>query len=149
MNIETAKINDAEEILLLQKLAYKSEAKIHGDFQIPPLVETLEELKAKFKTHVFLKVIAEGKIIGSVRISQKDNTCHIGRLMVHPDFQNRGIATKLLMEIERLFSCSRFELFTGEKSIKNIRLYEKLGYTKFKVEKPAANVNLVFLEKTR
>lgn len=149
MNIETAKINDAEEILLLQKLAYKSEAKIHGDFQIPPLVETLEELKAKFKTHVFLKVIAEGKIIGSVRISQKDNTCHIGRLMVHPDFQNRGIATKLLMEIERLFSCSRFELFTGEKSIKNIRLYEQLGYTKFKVEKPAANVNLVFLEKTR
>ena len=69
--------------------------------------------------------------------------------MVHPDFQNRGIATTLLMKIEGMFTCRRFELFTGEKSVKSIRLYEKLGYKRFKVEKPAANVSLVFLEKTR
>ena len=149
MLIQTANIDDAEEILTLQKLAYKSEAKLHDDFQIPPLVESLDELKDKFKTHVFLKAITDGKIIGSVRILQKDNTCYIGRLMVHPDFQNRGIATELLMEIERTFSCSRFELFTGEKSVKTIRLYEKLGYKRFKVQKPAANVTLVFLEKMR
>ncbi len=149
MLIQTANIEDAAEILALQKLAYKSEAKLHDDFQIPPLVENLYELKDKFKTHVFLKVTADGKIIGSVRILQKDNTCHIGRLMVHPDFQNQGIATKLLTDIEGMFQCSRFELFTGEKSVKNIRLYEKLGYKRFKVEKPARNVNLVFLEKTK
>ena len=148
MFIQKANINDAGEILSLQKLAYKSEAKLHDDFQIPPLVETLDELKAKFKTHFFLKATTEGKIIGSVRVLQKDNTCNVGRLMVHPDFQNRGIATKLLLEIERTFSCDRFELFTGEKSIKNIRLYEKLGYKRFKIETPAANVTLVFLEKT-
>jgi ribosomal protein S18 acetylase RimI-like enzyme len=147
--IQTANIDDAKEILKLQKLAYKSETKLHGDFQIPPLVETLEELKDKFKTHVFLKVTADGKIIGSVRVLQEDDTCYVGRLMVHPEFQNRGIAAKLLMEIERIFLCSRFELFTGEKSVKTIRLYEKLGYKKFKVEKPEANVTLVFLEKTR
>jgi ribosomal protein S18 acetylase RimI-like enzyme len=101
------------------------------------------------KTHVFLKVLSDEKIIGSVRILQKDNTCYVGRLMVHPDYQNQGVATKLLLEIEHRFSCSRFELFTGEKSINTIRLYEKLGYKKFKVERPAANVTLVFLEKTR
>jgi ribosomal protein S18 acetylase RimI-like enzyme len=147
--IQAANIEDAKEILALQKLAYKSEAKLHGDFQIPPLVESLDELKDRFKTHVFLKVTADGKIVGSVRVLQKDNTCYVGRLMVHPDFQNRGIATKLLMEIERMFSCNRFELFTGEKSVKTIRLYEKLGYKRFKVEKPAANVTLVFLKKMR
>lgn len=149
MHIQTANIEDAEEILALQKLAYKSEAKLHGDFQIPPLVETVNELRDKFKTHVFLKVTANGKIIGSVRVLQRDNTCHIGRLMVHSDFQNRGIATKLLMEIESIFSCGRLELFTGEKSVKAIHLYEKLGYKRFKLEKPEANVTLVFLEKTR
>lgn len=149
MRIQTANVDDAEEILQLQKLAYKSEAKLHGDFQIPPLVETLDELKDKFKTHIFLKVTADRKIIGSVRVLQKDDTCYVGRLMIHPDFQNRGIATKLLMEIEQLFLCSRFELFTGEKSTKTIRLYEKLEYKKSKVEKPEANVTLVFLEKTR
>ena len=149
MLIQTASINDLEEILALQKLAYKSEAKLHGDFLIPPLVETLGELVDKFKTHVFLKVTVEEKIIGSVKVLQKDNTCYVGRLMVHPDFQNQGIATELLSEIERMFSCGRFELFTSEKSVKNIRLYEKLGYKRFKVEKPEANVTLVFLEKTR
>ena len=148
MIIQTANNKDAEEILALQKLAYKSEAKLHDDFQIPPLVETLHELKDKFQTHIFLKVTSEGKIIGSVRVLQENNSCYIGRLMVHPDFQNRGIATKLLLEIERTFSCDRFELFTGEKSIKNIRLYEQLGYKRFKIEKPAASVTLVFLEKT-
>ena len=149
MLIKTANIDDAEEILALQKLAYTSEAKLHGDFQIPPLVESLNELRDKFKTHFFLKAISDGKIIGSVRVLQKDNTCHVGRLMVHPDFQNHGIATKLLMEIEEIFPCGRLELFTGEKSIKAIHLYEKLGYKRFKAEKPAGNVTLVFLEKTR
>ena len=149
MIVETANINDAEEILSLQKLAYKSEAKLYNDFPIPPLVENLDELKDKFKSHVFLKATVEGKIIGSVRILQKDNTCYVGRLMVLPDFQNRGVATKLLLEIERKFSCGRLELFTGDKSLKNIRLYKKLGYKKFKIEKPVGNVVLVFLEKTR
>jgi len=147
--IEIANFEDAEEILALQKLAYKSEAKLHGDFQIPPLVENIDELRDKFKTHLFLKATADGKIVGSVRVLQKDNTCHVGRLMVHPDFQNRGIATKLLMEIEEMFRCGRFELFTGEKSVKAIHLYEKLGYKRFKAEKPAGNVTLIFLEKTR
>lgn len=149
MNIQIANVNDAEEILALQKLAYKSEARLHDDFQIPPLVESIEELRDKFKTFVFLKVTDKGKIVGSVRVLTEDNTCYVGRLMVHSDFQKRGIATKLLSEIERIFSCSRFELFTGEKSVNTIRLYEKLGYKKFKVERLAANVTLVFLEKTR
>ena len=149
MLIQKANVNDAEEILALQKLAYKNEAKLHDDFQIPPLVESLDELRNRFKTHVFLKVTNEGEIIGSVRILQKDNTCHIGRLMVHPNFQNRGIATRLLKEIEEMFPCTRFELFTGEKSVKTIRLYEKLGYRRFKVETPEGNVSLIYLEKTR
>jgi len=36
--IERATISDAEEILALQKLAYRSEAEIYHDFNIPPLV---------------------------------------------------------------------------------------------------------------
>jgi hypothetical protein len=43
VNIEKATLDDAQEILSLQKLAFQSKAKIHGDFQIPPLTETLEE----------------------------------------------------------------------------------------------------------
>ena len=150
MVIEKAKLDDAQEILSIQRLAYQDEAKIYDGFPIPPLLETLDELKSKFKTHLILKATLGGKIVGSVRAAAEDGTCHVARLMVHPDFQSQGIATKLLLEIERIFaSCGRFELFTGEKSTKNIRLYVKLGYRVFKVDQPVGNVKLVFLEKMR
>jgi len=148
--IDKADLADAEAILALQKIAYRDEARIYGDFQIPPLLETLEELKESFANHLILKASVNGKLVGSVRALCADHACHVSRLAVHPDFQNQGIATRLLLEVERYFpSCRRFELFTGEKSVKNIRLYEKLGYRKFKTDKPPGNVLLVHLAKTR
>ncbi len=48
MILEQARISDAEEILSLQKIAYKSEAEIYMDFNIAPLIQTLEEIKRDF-----------------------------------------------------------------------------------------------------
>ena len=150
VDVSRATPDDLREIIAIQRQAYTREARLYDDFQIPPLIETLEDLKKKFANYTFLKATTDGKIIGTVRVQQEGNTCHIGRLAVHPDFQNQGVATKLLMEVERSFpTCGRFELFTGDRSVRSIRLYEKLGYKRFKTKRPANNVNLVFLEKTR
>ncbi len=148
MLIETADINDAAQILLLQKEAFQSEAKAYNDFEIPPLTETIEELKQLFKNHIFLKATVDGKIVGSVRASLNNGTCHIGRLVVDPKFQNQGIGKKLLSEVERkCASCKRFELFTGIKSAKNIHLYEKEGYRAFKTEAVSGKLSLICFEK--
>lgn len=136
MEVEKATISDAEEILSLQKLAYQSEAEIYNDFNIPPLVQTLEEIKKDFGIQFLLKAVMDEKIIVSVRAFVKEGTCYIGRLIVHPDFQNQGIGTKLMVEIEKIFStCQRFELFTGARSERNLYLYQKLGYKIFKTAK--------------
>jgi ribosomal protein S18 acetylase RimI-like enzyme len=149
MMVERATIADAEEILSLQKLAYQSEARIYSVFDIPPLIQSLEEVRDEFKGKIVLKAVFNGKIVGSVRAFLKDGTCYIGRLVVHPNFQNQGIGTKLMSEIERVFSnARRFELFTGHKSVKNLHLYQKLGYRIFKTKKVNANLTLVYLEKT-
>ena len=146
MIIERADIFDAKEILLLQKLAYSSEADIYNDFGIIPMVQTLDQIEKDFKKCIFLKVVIDNKIIGSVKAYEKEGTCHIGRLIVHPDFQNRGIGTKLMKEIENIFNDSkRFELFTGDKSQKNLYLYQKLGYKIFKEQK-IDNINFIYLE---
>jgi ribosomal protein S18 acetylase RimI-like enzyme len=148
MEIERAMISDAEEILVLQKLAYRSEAEIYNDFNIPPLVQALESIEKDFENQYFLKAVMDGKIIGSVRAYTKEGTCYIGRLIVHPDFQNRGIGTDLMNEIERIFNtCRRFELFTGDKSERNLYLYQKLGYKLFKKAKIADQTIIVYLEK--
>jgi ribosomal protein S18 acetylase RimI-like enzyme len=146
--IEKATVSDAEELLALQKLAYRSEAEIYNDFRLPPLIQTLESMEEDFKNQLFLKTLLDGRIIGSVRAYSKEGTCYIGRLIVHPDFQNRGIGTRLMNDIERIFNgCKRFELFTGDKSERNLRLYQKLGYRIFKTSKITNQTNIVSLEK--
>lgn len=148
MIIEQARIEDAEEILKLQKLAYLSEAEIYDDYTIPPLTQTLEEIRDDFNRRFFLKATVDEQIIGSVRAHLKDETCFIGRLIVHPHHQNRGIGTKLMHGIEARFrEAKRFELFTGHRSERNIHLYNKLGYKTFRTEPISDNLKLVYLEK--
>ena len=141
MEIQRATVADASEILALQKLAYQSEAELHDAYDIPPLTQTLAEMEADLERQHVLKLVQAApdgrpRIVGSVRAFEKEGTCHIGRLIVHPEHQNRGLGTRLLREIECAFAgeCARYELFTGHKSARNLYLYGKLGYTEFKRE---------------
>ena len=148
MRITQAEIRDAEAILALQKLAYRSEAVLYNDFTIPPLTQTLESITADFERQVFLKAIIDGLIIGSVRAYQEKDTCYIGRLIVHPEHQGQGIGSRLLQRIEQEFDgTDRYELFTGEKSTRNIHFYERRGYRLFRTEEVNPGLSLVFLEK--
>jgi ribosomal protein S18 acetylase RimI-like enzyme len=148
--IEKASIEDAEEILELQKLAYVSEAEIINDYTIPPLHQTIDEIRSEFNSQIFLKVRLNGKIVGSVRTLVKGGTCYIGKLIVHPDHQNAGIGTRLLSEAEKQPpGAERYELFTGQKSKRNLHIYKKNGYRIFKSRTVSEKLTLVFLEKIR
>jgi ribosomal protein S18 acetylase RimI-like enzyme len=104
MTIKQADIEDAPDILALQKLAYRSEADIYGDDLIPPINQSIEEIQAEFAGRLCLKVSAESEmIVGSVRAHMKEGTCFIGRLIVHPDAQNHGIGTALMLDLEKRF----------------------------------------------
>ena len=146
--IERATIGDAQAILNLQKLAYQSEAELYQDWMISPLTQTLEELAREFETHCFLKAVSGGELMGSVRAHLKEGTCFIGRLIVHPHWQNQGIGARLMAAIENRFGdAQRYELFTGDRSERNLHLYQKLGYQPFRSERLDEHITLVFLEK--
>jgi phosphoribosylanthranilate isomerase len=148
IRIEPARAVDAADILALQKLAYHNEGELYQDFSIPPLRQTLAEIESEFGKKRFLKAIVDGQLVGSVRGEFHDGTCHIGRLIVHPEWQNRGIGSRLLQAVEKLFSeADLFELFTGDHSERNLHLYRKMGYREFKRESLNERVMLVFLEK--
>jgi len=147
MQILKASFDDLPKILDLQKLAYLSEAKLLNDYTIQPLVQTLQELETEFENNTILKMVENDKIIGSVRAHEKNNRVYIGKLMVHPDYQNNGYGTKLLLAIEALYKNKIFELYTSGKSEKNIKLYIKNGYKEFKREKVSDNLEMVYMEK--
>jgi len=145
--ITKAERADLEQILELQYLAYQSEAELLNDFSIQPLKQTLEEITREYEKCIFLKAISEmGDIIGSVRAYTDNGTAYIGKLIVHPDRQGRGIGTKLLYAIERECSAVRYELFTSGKSTRNMQLYQSRGYVKFR-EQTEDGVTFVYLEK--
>lgn len=147
-NIQKVQKEDLNDILELQKLCYQEAAERYDDYDIPPLTQTLEEIEKEYESNLILKIEDNNKIIASIRAYQDDRTCYIGRLIVHPDYQNRGIGQALMDHIEQFFpNVDRFELFTGFKDDKNIYLYKKLGYVIFKEEKISDNVAFVFMEK--
>ena len=148
--INRANQKDIPEILTLQKIAYRSEAELYGDDSVPALSQTLEEITADFNQTIFLKAVANGKIIGSVRGRRDGDTAHISRVVVHPYFQGKGLATRLIRQIEQEVGDVRtYEVFTGHQSLRNIHLYSKLGYRKVRTEPFTPTVNWVYLQKER
>ena len=148
MKISKAKYNDLETILELQYIAYESEAIRYNDFSIPPLKQTLNQLIEEAENSIILKATDNKNIIGSVRGKLDSVICKVGRLIVHPDFQHRGIGSQLLIEIEHYFSrVKTFELFTGSDSENNIRLYKKFGYVESKKESLNEEIDLIFFQK--
>ncbi len=148
MKISKANQQDLSQILELQYKAYESEAVRYNDFKIPPMTQSLSQLKEEANHSVIIKALIDGKIIGSVRGKVDKNTCEIGRLIVDPNFQRKGIGTKLLLEIEKYFpNTNRFILFTGVESKSNIRLYKKNGYCEYKTKVLNDRITFVFLQK--
>lgn len=150
VKIDQANIDDAQEILALQQISYQKEAILYDDWTIPPLSQTLSEIMTECENNVFLKAQCEGRIVGSVRASFDSGTCKIGRLIVHPDYQRKGIGSLLMKNIEALFyNANRFELFTGTKSADNMRLYKKLGYKECHQQDLSPKVQIIFMEKAK
>jgi len=147
ITIIKAQLNDLEEILQIQYAAYKSEAMLHNDFNIQPLTQTLDQVTEEYNKGVILKAEYENKIIGSVRAYKKENTVYIGKLMVHPDYQGKGVGKRLLSAIEHEFPNMRFELYTAYKSKRNMHLYETSGYKFFKEETDEAGIRFAYFEK--
>ncbi len=142
--------SDLPEILTLQKVAYQSEAELYGDDSLPALQQTLGEIQDDFGRMTFRKAVVNGKIIGSVCGFAEDQTAHLSRMAVHPYFRGRGLARRLVGDIEHVFrEVRRYEAFTGHKSKRNIDTFTKLGYRTFKTEPFTPNITWVYLQKDR
>lgn len=141
---------DAGEILTLQRAAYLSEARLHGDYSIPALTQTLAELEAELAdaSVIALGIRSGGRLVASVRLRVRGTTAELGRLTVVPDLQGRGLGTRLLAAVDGALPAQveRIELFTGEKSTANIRLYERMGYVEDR-RASAGAYDMVFLSR--
>lgn len=148
--ISLATVAIADELLELQQLCFREEAEENGEYNIPPLTQTVDSLREDFRTHTVLAAWHGQWLVGSVRGRREGGACQISRLMVHPDHRGKGLGTALLTAIEDAFrGVASYELFTGERSERNLRLYGHLGYVPVRREVVTARLTLVHLQKRR
>ena len=125
-----ANISDLHKILEVQKKAFVQQAEIYQLYSIAPMTQTLDEIIVECRTKIVLKLELNNSIIGSIRAKQENEICHLNKLVVLPEYQGKGYGKRLLLEIEKYFpKAAKFVLETGTRSISNIELYKKYGYS--------------------
>ncbi|MCL6106540.1 MAG: GNAT family N-acetyltransferase [Actinobacteria bacterium] len=140
---------DLGAILRLQKTAFEAVAAEYGDWDMPPMTQTQDQIESDYRDgYVFFKATDGQKIVGSIRgVLGQDEVCKIAKLVVLPEYQKNGIGLTLIHEIEAYFSaCKEYQIFTGDKSTHVIRMYEQLGYKAFKNERHS-DYNIVHMRK--
>ncbi len=114
-----------------------------GEMLPRPLSELYENIRDCFVVRQGERVIA----CAALHVSWSD-LAELKSLAVAEDCQNQGIGTKWMREVEQHFDqAGRYALFTGQRSERNLHLYQKLGYEPFRRERVSEALTLVFLEK--
>ncbi|GAA3586128.1 GNAT family N-acetyltransferase [Amycolatopsis ultiminotia] len=142
----------AGELLTLQRAAFLAEARAHHDLDLPPLTETLAQVRAALADPaVTVWGVRDGsRIVASVRLRVEGEVGELSRLAVAPDRQGGGLGTALLLATEAAAPAGvrRFRLTTGEFSAGPLRLYARHGYRETH-RSPEGEHHLVHLEKVR
>ncbi|MGI5287255.1 GNAT family N-acetyltransferase [Nonomuraea polychroma] len=115
------------ELLALQKAAYAVEAEIIKDDRIPPLHESLADLRAQ-PLRWLGAVDEDGRLAGAVAWEETVDEVDVNRLIVHPGALRRGIGRALVKEVLVRAGARRVVVATGRDNAPARRLYEGLGF---------------------
>ena len=150
VRIEVLGDEAAGELLTVRRAAFVTEAQLYDDPHIPPLTQTLDELRADLADPnvVTLGAYLGQRLIGSIRVGLEDPKATLGRLAVAPDQQGRGIGTQLLLAVPPHLRATTTEVwvFTGQDSLQNLAMYTKHGY-EHQYDQAAGDLTYAYLRK--
>jgi len=123
--IENASIQDLDKLCKIEMECFSREA--FSKQQIASLLANYNSLS------LVAKINSEtvGFIIGMIHIERNSLVGHILTIDVLPKYRRKGIAQRLLQEIEKIFAEKNVKtcrLEVREDNVAALRLYERLGY---------------------
>ncbi|MFF4018061.1 GNAT family N-acetyltransferase [Streptomyces sp. NPDC001843] len=130
----------------LQRASYEVEARLIGFDGIPPLHESLEQLRACDES--FLGVRDELRLVGAVAWTRLPNgALDICRLVVHPVAHRRGVATALLDALDSIEPAELTVVSTGTANLPAVALYRRRGFIPVGERQIAPGVTVTLLER--
>jgi len=140
--------DNATTILAIQKRAFEDEARLCGNWEIPPLTEPLGAVVGHIEAATVLTASSGTQIVGSVRGLVSDKVCTIRSLSIEPGYQGRGIGSALLSAIERAHPyVTHFELITNSVMKSNVRFYQRHGYRITELRQYSDRITLAHMSK--
>jgi ribosomal protein S18 acetylase RimI-like enzyme len=116
-----------KELFELQRASYLVEAKLINFFEIPPLKESLQDLKMCRET--FKGYFDGDELAGAISYTIDGHELTICRMVVDPNHFRKGIAQRLLAEVEKNNKeMNVLKVSTGKENTPAKRLYLKNGY---------------------
>ncbi|PZD97368.1 GNAT family N-acetyltransferase [Paenibacillus sambharensis] len=117
----------AAELLALQMASYQVEADIIGYNDLPPLRENIRDIMES--KEIYLGCSKEGRLAGAAAFEIEKVTLTVCKMMVHPQYFNQGIASRLMEAIvEQGRQVMNIAVSTGAANEPAIRLYRKHGF---------------------
>lgn len=137
-------MSDAKFILKLKELGMKWYIeKLYGwnvDIQMEKTIAELNENLNNMKI-----IVAEGKDIGVTTFTEYDNYFQVGLIVIHPDFQNKGIASQIIKNYIEIAKNKRKRIIIKtfkENPAQN--LYKRLGFQVYETDNTHLHLEINF-----
>lgn len=140
------KDNDiAEQIVKLQQEAYVIEAELIDFDDIPPLKDTLKDIKESDETFIGFYIAYE--LAGIIAYKQEEDTLDICRVAVLPKYFRKGIARQLIHFVENNNNAKKVIVSTGMLNTPAVELYLSLDFNKISDIKICEGLYITSFEK--
>ncbi len=137
---------DAAELRRLTRAAYAKWVPLIGREPKPMGAD----YEAAVGNHRFDLLYLDGVLAGLVETIDEGDSLLVENVAVDPDFQGRGLGSKLMAHAEdvaRSLGHAKITLYTNQRFTQNIQLYLRLGYSLDREEEIGAGIVRVHMSK--
>ena len=138
-------VEEAQDILAVQKEAFREDLERYKDHKTNPANEPIEKLIYKINKNHHYTILIDDIIIGGaeVRLDSEDE-CYINRIFLSPEYQDSGFGSQIMIFLETEYpSVKKWTLSTPHLNYRNHHFYEKFGFKKVGEHCVTENLSLI------
>lgn len=146
VRLDLTDLDTLQQLWELQRASYAVEAQLIGFDGLPPLHESLEQLRVCDES--FLGMHDVSSLVGAVGWTRLPNgALDICRLVVHPVTHRRGVATALLDALDSIEPAELTVVSTGTANLPALALYRRRDFAPVGELQVAPGITITLLER--